>query len=60
MPQFCTYLTSEQEKELVDIASQIIRPGCGILAADEINATMEKRFTPIGVENTEDNRRVYR
>jgi len=44
----------------VDIASQIIRPGCGILAADEINATMEKRFTPIGVENTEDNRRVYR
>ena len=60
MPQYPVYLTAEQERELVDIADRIVRPEHGVLAADEINATMEKRFTPIGVENTAENRRIYR
>ena len=32
----------------------------GILAADESEGTMGKRFANIGVENTEENRRKYR
>lgn len=35
-------------------------PGKGILAADESTGTIGKRFEPIGVENTEENRRFYR
>lgn len=35
-------------------------PGKGILASDESTGTIGKRFAPIGVENTEDNRRKYR
>lgn len=60
MPEFYTYLTAEQETELVDIAAKILSPGHGVLAADEINATMENRLGGIGVENTEEKRRVYR
>ena len=36
------------------------RPGKGILAADESDGTIKKRFDSIGVESTEDNRRAYR
>lgn len=32
----------------------------GILAADESNGTIAKRFASVGVENTEENRRWYR
>lgn len=38
----------------------IAAPGKGILASDESTGTIGKRFAPIGAENTEDNRRVYR
>ena len=38
----------------------ICTPGKGILAADESVGTIGKRFAPIGVENTEENRRIYR
>ena len=34
--------------------------GKGILAADESTGTIGKRLAPIGVENTEENRRFYR
>jgi len=34
--------------------------GKGILAADESSGTMGKRFSSIGLENTEENRRKYR
>ena len=34
--------------------------GKGILAADESTGTIGKRLAPIGVENTEENRRIYR
>uniref|UniRef100_A0A8D3DHI9 Fructose-bisphosphate aldolase n=1 Tax=Scophthalmus maximus TaxID=52904 RepID=A0A8D3DHI9_SCOMX len=53
-------LTPEQKKELQDIAQRIVAPGKGILAADESTGSMGKRLNPIGVENTEENRRRYR
>ncbi|XP_028824465.1 fructose-bisphosphate aldolase C-B [Denticeps clupeoides] len=53
-------LSSEQKKELQEIAQRIVAPGKGILAADESTGSMAKRLNPIGVENTEENRRLYR
>ncbi|MDD9333296.1 MAG: fructose-bisphosphate aldolase, partial [Bartonella sp.] len=47
-------------ERLEDIAVSLVRPGKGILAADESTATIGKRFQTIGVESTEDNRRAYR
>ncbi|GMR03710.1 MAG: fructose-bisphosphate aldolase class I [Gammaproteobacteria bacterium] len=38
----------------------MVQKGKGILAADESLPTMGKRFQPIGVESTEENRRAYR
>jgi fructose-bisphosphate aldolase class I len=48
------------KEELMATTKAIARPGFGILAADESTGTIGKRFTPIGVENTEENRRAYR
>src|SRR5271167_5045676 len=42
------------------IATAMVAPGRGILAADESTGTINKRFDAIGAENTEDNRRDYR
>ncbi|CAN5846515.1 fructose-bisphosphate aldolase class I [soil metagenome] len=41
-------------------ARAMVAPGKGILAADESTGTIAKRFSAIGVENTEPNRRDYR
>lgn len=38
----------------------LVRPGTGILAADESQPTISKRFKAVGVESTEENRRAYR
>ena len=38
----------------------MVKPGKGILAADESGPTIAKRFKAIGVESTEENRRAYR
>lgn len=46
--------------ELIATAKAIATAGKGILAADESTGTIGKRFAPIGVENTEENRRRYR
>ncbi len=46
--------------ELAKNAAAIVAPGKGILAADESTGTIGKRFTPIQVENNEENRRFYR
>jgi fructose-bisphosphate aldolase class I len=46
--------------ELNNIAKKMVAKGKGLLAADESNATIAKRFDKIGVTNTEDNRRDYR
>ena len=47
-------------QELQQNALKIVMNGKGILAADESTGTIGKRFSPIQVENTEDNRRMYR
>lgn len=46
--------------ELASTIDHLLQDGKGILAADESNGTIGKRFTPINVENTEENRRDYR
>lgn len=46
--------------DLNKVATAMVAPGKGILAADESSGTIKKRFDAIGVESTEDNRRDYR
>src|SRR3569833_1963987 len=46
--------------DLNKVATAMVAPGRGILAADESSGTIKKRFDPIGVESTEDSRRDYR
>jgi fructose-bisphosphate aldolase, class I len=46
--------------ELNEIARALVTPGKGILAADESDGTIKKRFDSIGTDSTEDNRRAYR
>src|ERR671916_115311 len=46
--------------ELELTARALVAPGKGILAADESDSTIKKRFDSIGVESTEENRRAYR
>jgi fructose-bisphosphate aldolase class I len=41
-------------------ARELVAPGKGILAADESDGTIKKRFDTIQVESTEENRRAYR
>lgn len=43
-----------------EIATQMVTPGKGILAADESSGTIKKRFDLINVESTEENRMNYR
>ena len=45
---------------LEETAAAIVADGKGILAADESDGTIKKRFDSIGVESTEENRRAYR
>jgi len=46
--------------ELESIARALVAEGKGILAADESDGTIKKRFDSIGVESSEDTRRAYR
>jgi len=46
--------------ELNKVATAMVAPGRGILAADESSGTIKKRFDQIGVESTADTRRDYR
>lgn len=46
--------------ELEQTIRDMVQPGKGILAADESAPTIQKRFTAVGVESTEENRRSYR
>ena len=54
------YLTHEQQAELARIANAIVANGKGILAADESTPSMTKKLGPLGLENNEENRRLYR
>ncbi|MEK7153562.1 MAG: class I fructose-bisphosphate aldolase, partial [Patescibacteria group bacterium] len=46
--------------KLEKIAATLLVPGKGLLAADESNASCEKRFDAVGVACTEESRREYR
>src|SRR5215211_8980754 len=46
--------------DLETTARALVAEGKGILAADESDRTITKRFDSIDVESTEDNRRAYR
>lgn len=46
--------------ELSNTIDQLVQSGKGILAADESNGTIGKRFAAIHVENTAEHRRDYR
>ena len=47
-------------QKMADVAEALVAPGKGILAADESDGTIKKRFDSIGVESTFENRRDYR
>lgn len=46
--------------ELHELALKLVSGNKGILAADESLPTIEKRFAKINLENSEENRRIYR
>ena len=50
----------QELQDLESVARALVAPGKGILAADESTGTIEKRFTSIDVESTEETRRAYR
>ncbi|XP_054280127.1 fructose-bisphosphate aldolase-like isoform X2 [Macrosteles quadrilineatus] len=60
MTTYFNYPPPELQEELKKIAQAIVAPGKGILAADESVGTCGSRLKDIGVENTEENRRLYR
>jgi fructose-bisphosphate aldolase class I len=60
MASYAEYLPHEKKAELKATADAIVANGKGILAADESTGSMAKRLGPIGLENTEENRRKYR
>ena len=47
-------------EQLADTARAMVAPGKGIIAIDESNATIAKRFEAVGIPNSEENRRAYR
>src|SRR5436189_1654127 len=47
-------------QQLNETATALVAEHKGILAADESDGTIKKRFDSIGVESTEENRRAYR
>ena len=53
-------MTATTSASLAETAQAIVADGKGILAADESFPTIKKRFDPLGIESTEDNRRDYR
>jgi fructose-bisphosphate aldolase class I len=54
------YLSADKQKELVETAALLMTKGKGLLAADESTGSMTKKFQPLGLENNEENRRLYR
>ncbi|KAJ8613781.1 hypothetical protein CTAYLR_008861 [Chrysophaeum taylorii] len=54
------HLSVSEKARLEEIAARIATPGKGITACDEGPGTIGSRFEAVGVENTEENRRIYR
>ncbi len=48
------------DHDLAATAQAMVAPGKGILAADESNATISKRFAALGIESSFESRRAYR
>jgi len=46
--------------QLHETALAMVAPGKGIIAIDESNTTIKKRFEAVGIDCTEENRRAYR
>jgi fructose-bisphosphate aldolase class I len=46
--------------DLASVAKAMVARGRGVLAADESNATITKRFAALDIESSEENRRAYR
>jgi fructose-bisphosphate aldolase class I len=44
-------------EQLEQVAQAMVAPGKGIIAIDESNTTIKKRFAAVGVENREEHRR---
>jgi fructose-bisphosphate aldolase class I len=55
-----TELDESTWRALHDTARALVAEGKGILAADESDSTIKKRFDSIGIESTEESRRAYR
>lgn len=55
-----SFLTTEQKAALEDTAKKIATSGKGITACDEGPATIGSRFEAVGIENSEETRRIYR
>ncbi len=49
-----------KSNELEYTAQSLVAKGKGLLAADESLPTIQKRFTALNIESTEENRRAYR
>ncbi|MEO8670938.1 MAG: class I fructose-bisphosphate aldolase [Tahibacter sp.] len=47
-------------EDLESIAQAMVAPGKGIIAIDESNTTIKKRFDGVGIDCSEDTRRAYR
>jgi len=47
-------------QQLQSTAQALVAEGKGILAADESDGTIKKRFDSIGVESNDETRRAYR
>jgi fructose-bisphosphate aldolase class I len=48
------------DDNLETVTAALVAPGKGILAADETAPTLTKRFETLGIQSTEESRRVYR
>ena len=51
---------NDYKQELKETATALSKSGKGILAVDESTKTIGERLASINVENTEENRKVYR
>lgn len=54
------HLSAERKAELVATATAMSQSGKGLTACDEGPGTIGDRFENVGIENTEENRRLYR
>jgi fructose-bisphosphate aldolase, class I len=55
--RYTVYMDTQQLEQTVRL---LVAPGKGLLAADESNASCQKRFDAVGVPCTEETRREYR